>query len=190
MDLLLADNPTERPSGAKITLFLVLASETAFFATLVMAYLYLRTTQSNWPIQQLSLSRMALPGLNTLLLLISALLAGQGLTAIQQDRRAGLKRALAITFLLGLVFILGQVLEYNHAGMAPSDPAFGGVFLALMGFHALHVLAGMVVLAYLLWRAQAGDFQTQDYVPVEVGVWFWYYVVAVWAVLFTVLYLV
>jgi heme/copper-type cytochrome/quinol oxidase subunit 3 len=41
-----------------------------------------------------------------------------------------------------------------------------------------------------LWRAQAGDFQTQDYVPVEVGVWFWYYVVAVWAVLFTVLYLV
>ncbi len=190
MDIPYTENPPKRLGGAKVTLLIVLASETAFFATLVMSYLYLRTTQANWPYQQVSLSRLALPALNTAVLLFSVLLAHRATAAIQQDKPTRLKLALLLTWILGLVFVLGQVLEFNHAGMAPDDLAFGGVFFALMGFHALHVLAGMFVLTLLFWRAQLGDFSGQDYDPVEVGVWFWDYVVAVWVVLFTVLYLV
>ena len=73
--------------------------------------------------------------------------------------------------------------------MRIDDQAFGGVFFTLMGFHGLHVLAGVVFLSINLARARLGDFSPARYDAVEIGTWFWYYVAAVWIVLFAALYL-
>jgi heme/copper-type cytochrome/quinol oxidase subunit 3 len=93
-----------------------------------------------------------------------------------------------ITLILGMLFVLGQIVEFNHSGMAPDDPAFGGVYFTLIGFHAVHVLAGVIVLGINLVRTQAGDFGPGHYIPLQMGTWFWQYVVAVWLVLYAVLY--
>lgn len=190
MDTPYLDDQPKHLAGAKITLILVLVSESAFFATLVMSFMYLRANQAGFPSLQPSFSQLVLPGIITAILLFSALFAQRAIAAIRKGDQPGLRNGLWITGLLGLIFVLGQVVEYSRSGMAPDDPALGGVFFALMGFHALHVLAGMFVIALLLWRTWQGDFDAQDHVPVEVGVWFWYFVVLVWVVLFTVLYLV
>lgn len=176
--------------AAKATLGVVLASETALFATLVMSYLLLRTGQAGWPYMHPSISRLALPAFNTGLLLVSAVMAWRSDRAIQGGKADQLKTGLALACLLGLLFIAGQTLEFTRSGMRPDDPAFGGVFFALMGFHGLHVVAGTVVLGLNLLRAQLGDFDQDRHTAVDMGTWFWYYVTAVWLVLFAVLYLI
>ncbi|MEJ2303578.1 MAG: cytochrome c oxidase subunit 3 [Anaerolineales bacterium] len=176
--------------AAKVTLWMVLASETALFATLVMSYLLLRTGQVGWPYMHPSASRLVLPTLNTAVLLVSAAVAWRSNLAIQRGDAGRLKAGLALACSLGILFIAGQMFEFTRSGMRPDDPAFGGVFFALMGFHGVHVLAGVVVLGLNLLRAQLGDFDQDKHIAVDMGTWFWYYVTAVWLVLFTVLYLI
>ena len=58
-----------------------------------------------------------------------------------------------------------------------------------MSFHGLHVLAGMVMLTIGIVRARLSDFSAGDAGAIEIGSLFWYYVAAVWLVLFAALYL-
>jgi cytochrome c oxidase subunit III len=179
-----------RKGTARLTLLMVLGSETVFFGMLIAAYLYLRASEADWPFGQPHLAQIGIPAANTLILLASALTAALAGRSIRKGDQAWLARWLAITLGLGLVFIAGQVFEYVRSGMTPSDQAFGGVFFTLMGFHALHMLAGAVVVGLALTRARQGDFTARRHVAIDVGTGFWYYVVGVWVVLFSVLYLV
>jgi cytochrome c oxidase subunit 3 len=178
-------NPDEL---ARTTLLVVLASETTLFGTLLMAYLYLRTSMSQTAFTHVSASDTLIAATNTGILLLSAWMAGQAVSAIQRGDRRVLVQRLLITLALGLVFVGGQIFEFNRSGMAPNDASFGGVYFALMGFHALHVLAGIVILAVNVIRANLGDFTARRHTAVKVGTWFWYYVTGVWAVLFAGLY--
>jgi cytochrome c oxidase subunit 3 len=179
---------TDPDQLARTTLLVVLASESTLFGTLMMAYLYLRVSENHAAFVHVTASDTLIATVNTGVLLLSAWIARRSVAAIRQGDRQGLMRGLLITLLLGLLFIGGQVFEFNRSGMAPDDPSFGGVYFALMGFHALHVLAGMVVLAVNAVRTQLGDFSARRHTAVKVGTWFWYYVTAVWVVLFTGLY--
>lgn len=175
--------------AARITLLLVLGAETIFFGTLLSSFLFMRAgTPSAAP--ALGRGGILLPAANTALLLVSALSAAWSERAIRRGQAGRLKAGLRVTFLLGLVFVTGQALEFTRSGLRPTDAALAGMVFALITFHALHVLAGMLVLALNLLRAHLGDFTARRYMPVQVGGWFWYYVTAVWVVLFAALYLV
>jgi len=180
---------TPRQGTAKIALFVVLASETIFFGTLLSAYFFLRATLSSWPLGAMTVSRLLVPAANTGLLLISALTMYLGLRAIRLNRTTSLKAWLTLTLVVGLVFVAGQVFEFNRSGMKITDQAFGGVFFTLMGFHAFHVIAGVIMLVLLLWRTFQGDFTARRHTAIQIGAWFWYFIVAVWVVLFSSLYL-
>jgi cytochrome c oxidase subunit 3 len=183
-----ASLPVERPGNGKVALLVVLASESVFFATLIVAYIALRG-QAAWPVEH-TLQRLAIPLANTSILLLSALSAWRAEDGIRRGRQPALLGWLIGALLLGGIFVLGQGYEFSHAGMRVDDQLVGGVFFTLMGFHALHVLGGMVVLAIVWVRARLGDFSARRHDTVTVGVWFWYYVCAVWLVLFTALYLI
>ncbi len=172
------------------TMLVVIGTETAFFATLVVSYLFMRGGGSTLLFRPPSRVDVAIAAANTLVLLASALLARAASRAVQNGRTRLLKIGLLGAFSLGLLFVAGQIFEFRHSGMSLHALDFGGVFFALVGFHALHVLAGMVILGLNLARAQAGDFTPRRHVAVTAGTWFWYFVTAVWLVLFTVLYLI
>jgi cytochrome c oxidase subunit 3 len=177
-----------RASNGRVALFLILASETVLFATLVVSYIALRG-QSGWDVEH-TLRRLAFPILNTCILMGSAVLASLALRAIQNDRQGPLRGRLMAALLLGLVFVAGQMYEFRHAGLQVSGQEVGALFFALMSFHALHVLAGVVVISLSWMRARLGDFSARRHEAVSLGVWFWYYVCAVWLVLFGALYLI
>ncbi len=179
-----------RQSMMPITLLLILGTETAFFTTLVMTYLFMRGGGTSMTFRHPALLDISIAGLNTLVLLGSAVAVHKAERAIVQDRVGSMKMGLLIGLGLGAIFIAGQIFEFRHAGMSLRDFSFGGAFFALIGFHATHVLAGVVILTLNLARAQAGDFTARRHVAVTAGAWFWYFVVAVWIVLFIVLYLV
>ncbi len=177
-----------RISTGRIALFIVLGAESVFFVTVLVAYAALRD-QVTWDLPH-TFARLQIPLMNTMILLISAILAGLSTRAIRQGKRQSMQNRLMITLSLGLVFVACQVYEFTHAGLHINDASFGGVFFTLLGFHAVHVLAGVVFLALNLIRAHLGDFTAEDHEPILLGTWFWYYVTAVWAVLFTALYLI
>ncbi len=172
------------------TLLLALASEATLFTTLVMSYLFLRTQNSGTPFIHLGTGDRLIASLNTLVLLASAGLAWGALRAIAAGQDRQLSAYLLGTLALGAVFITGQVFEFAHSGLHIDDTIFGGMFFTLLGFHALHVLAGMTILGLNAARARLGDFSIQRHTAITVGTWFWYFVVAVWVVLYGILYLV
>lgn len=182
--------PTHSLQTAKVAFLAVLGGEIIFFGTLLMAYFYMRTDTTAWHSIGFSADQLLVPAANTALLLISAGTMSLGLRSIRLNHPAALQRWTLITLALGLVFIAGQVFEFSRAGMQINDQAFGGVFFTLMGFHAAHLLAGVLMLAAVLWRSVLGDFSANRHVAVQVGAWFWYFVTAVWVVMFAALYLV
>jgi len=188
MSTMTSAHPMSRISTGKIALLVTLGTESVFFITLLVAYAALRD-QVSWIVPH-TLTRLTIPLINSAILLLSALAAWWSGNVIHQDKTSTLRGGLLVTLLLGLIFVAGQIYEFNHAGLSIDDQAFGGVFFTLLGFHAVHVLAGVVFLALNLMRANLGDFSAEQHEAVELGNWFWYYVTAVWAVLFVALYLV
>ena len=174
-------------STGKVALSIILISESVFFATMLVAYIALRN-QANWPVEH-TLVRLTIPLANTVIMLFSAISAWQGTVSIRDGKTSTSQSWQMLTLLLGLVFVAVQIYEFSHAGMHINDQAFGGVFFTLMGFHGLHVLAGVVFLVINLARTRLGDFSPTRYDAVEVGTLFWYYVTSVWIVLFAALYL-
>jgi cytochrome c oxidase subunit 3 len=179
--------PISVPQSA---LLLVLSAETALFGTLVMSYLFMRNGGSNLTFIHPKPLDFAITSVNTIIFLASAAFAWNSHRAIEHDRVGLSKTYLMVTLILGAIFFAGQVFEFRHSGMQITDSTFGAVFFALISFHALHVLAGITVLALNFARTLLGDFSARRHMAITVGTWFWYYVVAVWVVLFTVLYLV
>jgi len=188
MSTMTSTHPMSKISTGKIAMLITLGTESVFFITLLVAYAALRD-QVSWDVPH-TLSRLAIPMINSCILLASALVAWWTNRVIVRDNRPALRNGLLVTLLLGLVFVAGQIYEFNNAGLSIDDQAFGGVFFTLLGFHAVHVLAGVVFLGLNLMRTILGDFSAERYEAVELGVWFWYYVTAVWGVLFVALYLI
>ena len=187
MNILTEPRSTSRFSTGKVALFIILTSESVFFATMLVAYISLRN-QTIWPVEH-TLVRLTIPLANTAILLFSAITAWRGTISIKGGKTFASQGWQMLTLLLGLVFVTIQIYEFIHAGMHINDQTFGGVFFTLMGFHGLHVLAGVVFLIINLARTRLGDFSSTRYDGVELGTWFWYYVTSVWIVLFAALYL-
>ena len=86
-----------------------------------------------------------------------------------------------------------QAAEEGHGTVADiprNVHIFFGIYFAMTGLHALHVIAGMVVLAWLLIRARRGEFGTQYFTPVDLGGLYWHLVDVIWIFLFPLLYLI
>jgi heme/copper-type cytochrome/quinol oxidase subunit 3 len=185
-----AQRTQRRFPTAVATLLLVLGTETVLFGTLLEAYLYMRAANPSWPGVSLTPSRMMVPATAMLVLLASEFALWRGRNAARDDTRSsGLRKWLAIGLGLGLLFLGGQTIEFAGSGMTPGDAGFGGVFFTLMAFHGLHVLAGLLLLGFNYVRAGWGDFDAHEHVAIDVGFYFWTYVVAVWLVMFIALYL-
>jgi len=97
-----------------------------------------------------------------------------------------------MTTFLGIGFLAIQGSEWVRlvaAGLRASSGPYGATFFTLIGCHALHVLGAVVWLVILLIGACQGRFTAERHLPVELGTIYWYYVSAVWAVIFPSVYL-
>ena len=82
--------------------------------------------------------------------------------AAEQGNVYGLRRWFTITFVMGLIFVLAQFNEYRvlvtDHGTSISSSTYGSVFYLTTGFHALHVIGGLIAFVYLLIRSTMGRF--------------------------------
>ncbi len=168
-------------------MLLFLLSETFLFGNLFWTYYYLRAKSPVWPPPGVALE-LPLIAANTLVLLCSSVVMQLAVNSAQRGDRRATVRGLIITLLLGAVFLTVKGWEWTQVGFTPWDHAYGSIFFTLTGFHGLHVLAGMALLAALTvrtWRAPS-------FTPlaVEVGGLYWHFVDFIWLFVFTTLYII
>lgn len=128
---------------------------------------------------------------NTLLLITSSLLVVRAVRALRQARpRVAVHRLLG-GFALGAAFLVVKGHEYAvqfAAGVSFDDDTFSMFYIGLTGFHAMHVVLGMVVLAVVAAQAAAGRYTPTDCNGAESGAAYWHMVDLVWLILFPLIY--
>jgi cytochrome c oxidase subunit 3 len=133
-----------------------------------------------------------LPAINTALLLTSGLTITVAHHALKSGHRGILKVFLALTFVLGFIFLGVQVLEYGHAwhelGLQLGTGIYGSTFFMLTGFHGLHVMVGAIMLVVIWLRCMKGHFTPKQHFAFEAVAWYWHFVDVVWLGLFIFVY--
>lgn len=134
-----------------------------------------------------------LPLLNTLLLLASSVTLTISHHALRANKRAQLIIWLAITVILGAVFLFFQAEEYIEAytqlGLTLGTGVYGSTFFLLTGFHGFHVCLGAFILLVVLIRCIKGHFTPERHFIFEAGAWYWHFVDTVWVGLFIFVYI-
>ena len=175
-----------------VGMVMALASWTMLFASLFFAYAVLRLRSPMWPPEGVARLPRLLPFVNTLVLLASSVTLHRG-TGRSTERSGALHAALGRTIGLGALFLALQLAVWIplwRAGLRIDNSGpYGSIFYGLTVFHALHVLAGLVVLAALLPGAARGRWVSGLQTRVRLSAMFWHFVDAVWVLMFVTIYL-
>jgi cytochrome c oxidase subunit 3 len=182
---------TLSPSQWGLVSFLV--SEVALFTTLIVVYVFYlgKDVVGPTPVEALSLSLVAC---TTACLLASSGTAHVAERALGRGSRGGFILWWLATILLGAVFLGGTAFEWHELivryQLTISRNLFGTTYYTLVGLHALHVTAGVVVMVVVLGLALGRRVTTANRAGVGLVGWYWHFVDGVWVVVFTVVYLV
>lgn len=135
-----------------------------------------------------SMGPWGLPAINTLILLTSGATLTVAHWGLMKNKRTQLKIGLALTILLGSIFLYLQMHEYAEAGFTIKTGIYGATFYMLTGFHGLHVTMGTIMLAIIMFRVMKGHFDSHDHFGFEAVAWYWHFVDVVWLFLFIFVY--
>lgn len=179
---------------ALMGMLLFIASEVMFFAALFGAYFNVRSTAQRWPPEGTDfINPIPLPLFVTVILVASSFTMQWGIWRIRKGDRVGMNRAIAVTLLLGVIFLFLQVYDYytlvTRDSFGINSGVYGTLFYTMTGFHGAHVLGGVIGLAVILSRGVAGQFSARHHVAVEAVSAYWHFVDIVWVALFSTIYL-
>lgn len=142
---------------------------------------------------------------NTVVLITSSFTVAWALHSIQNDRRRTAALSLVATLALASTFLVLKLIEYSHhfeEGIYPgryysfSDlpeegaALFFSMYYLMTGLHALHVVAGIGVISWLLVRTLRRRMDASRHAELELGAMYWHLVDVVWIFLWPLLYLV
>jgi cytochrome c oxidase subunit III len=193
-----ADHPplahqSSRVDARLLGMYFFIASETMLFGSFFTAYFFARVVipHGTWPPEGFHLP-VYLAFVNTCILVTSSFTMHWALQSVKRNNRSGLIGGLALTFLLGLTFLLIQAREYTRIGFAPKDNAFASTFYGLTGLHGCHVFIGLTLLAFALNRSIRGHYgpNPHDHLGVELPGIYWHFVDIMWIVVFTTVYVI
>ena len=178
-----------RPSLLGVGVIVWLASELMFFSGLFAAYFSLRAGTAEWPPEgvELDVPRTAAA---TVVLVASSLTLHLGVKrADHGHRRAAVGWTIA-TIVLGALFVANQAAEWAVLEFSAGDHAYGSIFYLATGFHGLHVIGGLLLMAAVLLVAAGNDARIGLPEPLTMAEYYWHFVDVVWIGLFATIYLI
>jgi cytochrome c oxidase subunit 3 len=185
-----------RPNLTSVGTIIWLSSELMFFAALFAMYFTLRSVTGTdfWHTQNEHLN-VPFSSCNTTVLVLSSLTCQLGVFAAERGDVKKLRRWFTITFIMGAVFIGGQIFEYTDLvrkdGLSLSSSPYGSVFYLTTGFHGLHVTGGLIAFLLVLGRTYAARRFTHEQATAAIVVsYYWHFVDVVWIGLFATIYLI
>jgi cytochrome c oxidase subunit 3 len=192
-----------RPNQVAVGTMVWLSSELMFFAGLFAMYFTLRNEVPEIWAHQTQLLNIPFALVNTLVLVSSSFTAQAGVWAAERYQRRrtgsifnirgwGMHEWFVLTYILGSVFVAGQIYEYAmlvSEGLTISSSPYGSVFYLTTGFHGLHVIGGLIAMLFVLGRSfVAKKFGTHEATTTIVVSYYWHFVDVVWIALFLVIY--
>jgi heme/copper-type cytochrome/quinol oxidase subunit 3 len=179
-----------RKSSGWYGVWTLVLTESAIFVYLLFSYFYLASqANGDWPLGGMPALTLAAP--NTLILLLSsAALIWAERSGARQGKRLQLLAGLAIALLLGVIFVLVQLREWQGKAFSLRSGTYGSSYFVVTGFHLAHVVIGLLILLSLFIWALRGFFDAERHAPLTIGSIYWHFVDAVWLVVFVALYLV
>lgn len=200
--------------ASTLGMWVFLVTEVMFFGGLFMAYIVYRHM---YPLAWVEASHelnWKLGGLNTAVLICSSITMALAVRSAMMGDRKWQMRNIAITSILGATFLVVKFFEYkakfeHHLVPGPNwDPheqlangqlvpihlpegaqIFFSLYFIMTGIHALHMVIGLGIMAYIWWQAKKGAYDAEYFAPVEVSGLYWHFVDIVWIFLFPLLYL-
>ena len=204
------DDAEQQFDAARLGMWLFLATEVMFFGGMFMGYIVYRFLYPAAFSEGSVHLHTELGAVNTAVLLLSSLTIALAIRSAQTNHSQGTVRLLIATIVLGAVFLGIKAYEYtdkfthNHVpgpmfslgedynpDVNPKNvELFYSFYFAMTGFHALHMIIGIVLVGIICWQAKRGRFSSEYYNPVEITGLYWHFVDIVWVFLFPLLYLI
>lgn len=194
----------KRPNPVAVGTIVWLGSEVMFFAGLFAIYFTLRSTSPEMWAENTELLNVPFATVNTIILVLSSVTCQMGVFAAERLQPYTLKKRgwlgwgmvewFWLTFILGAIFVSGQVWEYAQLvaeGLPISANSYASAFYITTGFHALHVTGGLIAFLLVIGRAYAvKNFTHKEATSSIVVSYYWHFVDVVWIGLFATIYLI
>ena len=200
------DSADQEKAASKLGIWLFLCTEILMFGGLFVGYALYKRMYPDIFLQGSTFLDWKLGALNTVVLLVSSLTMALSIYYAQKGKNSKSTTCLWITLLCGFIFMGVKYIEYSHKlhlGLAPGDffsytetttlkglPLYFSFYYCMTGLHGSHVLAGMILIFWLIVRSHKKHFGPSYYTPLECVGLFWHLVDLIWIYLFPLLYLV
>ncbi|QFQ02119.1 Cytochrome c oxidase subunit 3 [Corynebacterium urogenitale] len=182
-----------RPNMVSVGTIVFLSQELMFFAGLFAMYFVSKANSGGeWPPHPTHLN-VPWAALITVILVSSSFTAQWGVFAAERGDVFALRRWYALSALLGTVFLAGQAWEYIELvghGTTIGGSVYGSVFFITTGFHAAHVLAGVLAFVVVLLRTFKSKFTPAQATAAVVVSYYWHFVDVVWIGLWITIYFI
>jgi len=208
-------NPEQQKEASVLGMWVFIAQEILFFGCLFATYLVYRSSYPHAFADAAGHLDWKLGAVNTVVLIFSSFTMAMAVHSAAHGKSKAIVAWLAATILLGSVFLGVKVVEYgdkfehhlvpgkafhytvHHEANLAADPdlakhaqLYYGLYFGMTGLHALHMIIGIPILAWIAWRASRGEFGPHYDSPVEITGLYWHFVDIVWIFLFPLLYLI
>jgi len=190
-------------TASKIGMWLFIFTELLLFGGLFIVYSVIRFNNQiafHLAAQELN---VVMGATNTVLLLISSMTIAMAVSAIQFGNKKFTLILISTTILIGLIFLVNKYFEWSikieHGlypgssvlqGFGNGDTLFFGLYFFMTGLHALHIIAGVSILGWVLVRVARDKIHAGHFVHLENGALYWHLVDVIWIFLFPLFYLI
>lgn len=198
------DDAQQQKEAAELGMWTFLLTELMLFGGFFAGYTAYRSSYPEGFVEGSRHLDVTLGAINTAVLICSSLTMALAVHAAQVGKRRAQVMHLILTIVFGAVFLGIKAVEYSHKFhehlvpgpfFNPEGPTPPGIqlyfsfYFAMTGTHALHMVIGIGILTWLVFKARRGAFGPGYYAPVEMTGLYWHFVDIVWIFLYPLLYL-
>jgi cytochrome c oxidase subunit III len=190
-------------AGKKMGMWFFLFTEILLFGGMFLLYSIFRYKYAQDFHRGAAEENIILGTINTVILLTSSCTMALSISALRKGKKIPSSFLQLATIILGIAFLIIKYFEWDAKialGIYPNSPAllargqgeilFFGLYYVMTGLHGLHVLAGIFVIAFMLWFTRRETINKDNYVRLENGGLYWHFVDIVWIYLYPLFYLI
>ncbi|AKZ65821.1 cytochrome o ubiquinol oxidase subunit III [Candidatus Palibaumannia cicadellinicola] len=184
-------NNKDREANIIFGFWIYLMSDCIIFATLFATYAVLSNSVAGGPSSK-EIFELPVVFVETCCLLFSSMTYSMAILAMYNAKKCLVNIWLLLTLILGLIFILLEIKEFNNliiAGFGPDHSAFLSGFFGLVATHGLHVISGIIWIIVMIVQVASSGLTSLNKTRLQCLSLFWHFLDIIWIFVFTVVYL-
>lgn len=200
------DTEAQQKDASTLGMWIFLITEIMFFGGMFAAYTIYRSSYPNVFGLASSSLNVTIGAINTCVLLLSSFTMVMAVRAGQLGKKKAIIVFLIITLIFGCAFLGIKAYEWNQKFQEHHVPGlsfhlegtplqgqaqlFFSLYFAMTGLHALHMVVGVGILSFIIWKTAQGTYSSKYYTPIDIAGLYWHFVDIIWIFLFPLLYLI